>query len=139
VNGEVLEVLRQIREETKGTNARLDQTNARLDQTVGRLDQTVGRLDQTVGRLDQTISRLDSVDARLQLVEGKVDFLSRSMIKGFADVRETLDDHAEQIQRLVAGQTEAMNSLRDVIAAKFDDRALLLNHEQRIQALEQRP
>ena len=38
---EAIQLLREIRDETRQTNARLDQTIDRLDQTVGRLDQTI--------------------------------------------------------------------------------------------------
>ncbi|MBI5516136.1 MAG: hypothetical protein HY909_20295 [Deltaproteobacteria bacterium] len=48
-------VLREIRDEIKVTNNRLDQTVARLDQTVARLDDTNSRLDNTILRLDRVV------------------------------------------------------------------------------------
>jgi chromosome segregation ATPase len=48
-------ILREIRDEIRGTNARLDQTNTRLDHTISRLDDTNVRLDRTNGRLDTLI------------------------------------------------------------------------------------
>lgn len=38
MDAEAIEILREIRDEARQTNARLDQTNARLDQVVVRLD-----------------------------------------------------------------------------------------------------
>ena len=43
-----LAVLRDIREEAKKTNERLDRTNERLDQTNERLDQTREELSQRI-------------------------------------------------------------------------------------------
>lgn len=38
-------ILREIRDEVRGTNSRLDQTNSRIDQTNSRFDQTNARLE----------------------------------------------------------------------------------------------
>src|SRR5262245_53447085 len=48
-----VKILREIRDEIRSTNHRLDQTNHRLEQTNHRLDQTNHRLDQTNERLDK--------------------------------------------------------------------------------------
>jgi len=47
-----VEILKEIRDEARGTNARLDTTIKRLDATVERLDTTIERLDVNVARLD---------------------------------------------------------------------------------------
>jgi chromosome segregation ATPase len=54
-----LEILRQIRDEARATNERLDQTNERLDQTNERLDQTNERLDRTNQHLASFEARVD--------------------------------------------------------------------------------
>ncbi len=51
-----IEILKEIRDEIRKTNARLDQTNARLDQTNSRLDQTNVRLDQSREELAKRIT-----------------------------------------------------------------------------------
>lgn len=119
MNGdEILGVLREIRDEAKQTNARLDQTNARLDQT----------------------------NTRLESLEGRVDFLERRVSKGLEDVRGTLDANAEQLRGLARAQADAelrvaselvsvagvIREVRDLIVGKID------NHEKRIKTLEKR-
>ena len=50
-----LEILRQIRDEARATNERLDQTNERLDQTNERLDQTNEHLASFEARVDRRL------------------------------------------------------------------------------------
>lgn len=56
-----IEILKSIRDEIRGTNARLDQTNERLDQTNERLD----RLEVRVGRVEQGLVDLGKFMRRL--------------------------------------------------------------------------
>src|SRR4051794_35598766 len=67
-----IEILKDIREEIRATNRRLDTTNQRLDVSIERLDATVERLDATVERLDITVQRLDVTNQRLGVVESTV-------------------------------------------------------------------
>ncbi|MGO8991688.1 MAG: hypothetical protein ACLQVI_00060 [Polyangiaceae bacterium] len=57
-----IEILKSIRDEVKGTNARLDKTNARLDETNARLDSL---RDETNTRLDETNVRIDTLTRRV--------------------------------------------------------------------------
>ncbi|HEX9405799.1 MAG TPA: hypothetical protein VF975_00675 [Thermoanaerobaculia bacterium] len=110
MNGdEILGVLREIRDEAKQTNVRLDQTNARLDQT----------------------------NARLTSLEGRVDFLERRLSKGFSEMSESLNalaraqaDGELRLATEVVSLANVTRELRDVIAEK------LTNHEKRLKTLE---
>lgn len=86
-------ILREIRDEIRGTNSRLDHTNARLDQTNARLDQTVDRLDQTIGRLDQTNSRFEVVEHTVLDAAGQLVILTRY-------VKNVVDRHEDAIEDL---------------------------------------
>lgn len=59
-----LSVLREIRDEGKRTNERLEQLSGRIEQTNSRLDQTNERLDQTNENLDQLARRVVEPEVR---------------------------------------------------------------------------
>lgn len=62
-------ILREIRDEIRKTNGRLDETNGKLDQTNTKLDQTNSRIDETNSRIDQlrddVIRRFTETEVRL--------------------------------------------------------------------------
>jgi chromosome segregation ATPase len=135
-------LLTDIRDEIRGTNARLDQTNTRLDQTVSRLDQTVNRLDQTVSGLDQAVARLDAHD--------------RILIR-IADTLGSMDGRLERVERgqsrleaAQAGTNERLSTLVGLIgrAVERDDEldeqgkridAALEELRRKVEQLERRP
>ena len=57
-----IEILKEIRDEVRGTNTRLDDTNMRLDETNTRLDATAAKLSQ---RIDETNAHLVRVETRI--------------------------------------------------------------------------
>jgi methyl-accepting chemotaxis protein len=117
MDDEVLEVLKQIRDEVKETNSRLSVTNTRLES-----------------------------------LEGRVDFLERRVSKGLENLSERVDRHAEQINSLSRRQSEGelrlstevlaladvTRQIRDLLSTKLDDHNAVVNHEERIRALEDR-
>lgn len=103
-----MEVLKEIRDEVKGTNTRLDHTNARLDVTIMRLESLERRVD--LG--------FEGTNARLSLLEGSLQFVEKSATKGFERVSESIRDMREKV-------TEAMK-----------DHEAVVDHEHRIRALE---
>src|SRR5512139_1202970 len=105
-----IEVLKEIRNEVRATNQRLDQTIGQLGRTNERLDQTVERLDQTVERLDQTVERLDRLERRqvetevrlateLTSVVGAIRDLKDAVLAD-RDLRRDIADHESRIRRL---------------------------------------
>jgi chromosome segregation ATPase len=67
---EMRDSIKDIRDEARQTNVRLERveneavaTNARLDQTNARLDQTNARLDQTNARLDQQAAAIAGLES----------------------------------------------------------------------------
>ena len=94
MDSEVVEVLKEIRDEVRGTNARLDQTNTRLESLEKRVD---------VG--------FENTNARISLLEGRLQFVEQSVTKGFQRVTESisglrteitaaLKDHEHRIRAL---------------------------------------
>jgi len=61
--------LKQILDELKAVNQRLDKVDSRLDQVDNRLDRVDGRLDQVDNRLDRVDGRLDQVNSRLDKMD----------------------------------------------------------------------
>ena len=113
----VLEVLKEIRDETKATNSRLDQTNSRLDQTN---------------------SRLETVESRLQFVEIR-------LTNGFKELSEKIETvAARQTEADIRVATELVSvgglliEVRAAILKKLDDHKFVMDHEKRISALEKR-
>jgi chromosome segregation ATPase len=66
-----IQILQGIRDEVRGTNARLDQVNARVDQTNARLDELRTELSD---RIDRTGTRIDDLREELgrRIVESEV-------------------------------------------------------------------
>lgn len=86
-------ILRSIRDEVAGTNARLDQTNARLDEVNVRL----GRVEQSVGRLEQSA---EQTNARLGRLEHRFDHLLDFAGERYRTLDERTVDHERRISRL---------------------------------------
>ena len=73
-----VQILREIRDEVRGTNARLDQTNARLDQTNARLD----RVEVGLGTLrEEMLARFEVVETTLRDLAQQLVVLARA-VKG---------------------------------------------------------
>lgn len=78
-------ILREIRDEIRGTNTRLDQTNTRLDETNARLDETNARLTKGFADLGKRIDHLltgplgstvRDLSDRMEVVEKRLDQLT---------------------------------------------------------------
>ena len=69
-----IQILREIRDEVRGTNKRLES----LETT-------------TSSRLEGIDARLEGIDARFEGVDRRFDALDRTMIAGFKVVKESLD------------------------------------------------
>jgi chromosome segregation ATPase len=70
-----IEILKQIRDEVRGTNARVDGLNGRVDEL--RLELHATREDLS-GRIDQTNARLDKVEGTLLDLAQQQAFLVRA-------------------------------------------------------------
>jgi chromosome segregation ATPase len=86
-------ILREIRDEVRKTNQRLDQTNERLDQTNERLDQTNERLERLERRQTETEVRLAT---ELVAVASAVGELTELLRQDRA-LRQRVDDHERRI------------------------------------------
>lgn len=150
MDSEVIEVLREIRDEVKAgfeqTNGRLDETNGRLDETnarleglekrVGgveeRLEKGLARVDErfdSVGRtLNNVSARVDVANMRLEQLEGKVEGVKARLLL----VEGSLQGVEEGVTGGFKRVTESIAELRADVKATLDD------HEVRITKLEKR-
>jgi len=99
---EVVEVLKEIRDEAMKTNARLDQTNARLDQTTVQLD-TLTEAVNALGRR-QTESELRLATEVLSLADVTRDV--RDLLSRKLDDHHLVVDLEKRVQVLESRQSE---------------------------------
>lgn len=90
---EAVQILRDIRDEAR-------QTNARLDQTVARLDQTNARLDVAVAGIDLTNTRLGAVETTLVELAEQQRFVVR-YLRTLSERDGRLDEDVSDLQRRV--------------------------------------
>ncbi len=113
-NDITIEILKEIRDEIRNTNGRIDTTNTRLDQTNERLDQTNVKL----GQLGHDL-------------EGKIDHLRSDLVTRMAETEirtaTALSD--------VAG---TMRDVRDLLRDRFDLRDRVERCERDIDELKHR-
>ena len=119
---EVVTILREIRDEARQTNVKLDQVNTRLDSIDGRLESMDGRLDQMNGRLES--------------IDGRVDFMDRRMTKGFERLSRQFGEVETRLVPQMVSAAGSMREVRDMLEVKLDDHAMVIDHEHRIKALE---
>jgi len=78
MDDQVVEILKEIRDEAKQTNVQLESLERRLEQT----------------------------NTRLESVDGRLDFLERRVSTGLAALTSRLDGHVERIDGLTHQMTE---------------------------------
>lgn len=83
------QILIEIRDEIRATNARIDQTNSRLDQTNGRLDRLERR--QVEGEIRTSTALVDVVGAIHEV---------RDALLEDRQLRATVADHEQRLQAL---------------------------------------
>jgi chromosome segregation ATPase len=91
-----LNVLKEIRDEVRKTNERLDQTNERLDQTNERLDGTNERLDRVERRQTEAEVRLATELVALSSAVREV----RDLLTANLNVRDKIEQHEARISAL---------------------------------------
>jgi chromosome segregation ATPase len=135
MDSEIITVLREIRDESK-------QTNLRLESLEGRVEQTNLRLESLEGRVEQTNLRLESL-------EGRVEFVEKRLSHGLEGIKATL---VESIDLLTKQQTESelrlssevvsladvTREVRDLLSGRLDDHRMILEHEERLKSIENR-
>lgn len=128
-------LLAEIRDEIRGTNARLDQTNTRLDHTNTRLDQAVDRLDAHDRILVRIADILGSMDGRLERVERG----QASLERGQASLELAQAGTNERLSTLVSlvGRAVERNDDREEQGRRID--AALEELRRKVEQLERRP
>jgi methyl-accepting chemotaxis protein len=106
--------MKVLSQQSRATNARLDQTNERLDQTNKQLDQVKeelsARIDQTNERLDQTNERLDRTNARLDRVVQDQIHMANAFLRMEGAI-ERLDQNQRKTTEVVEGLLREVQSL----------------------------
>ena len=95
MDAEIVEVLKEIRDEAKQTNARLDQTNVRLDALTETVDAVGRRQTESELRLMTEVLSLADVTREVR------DLLSRKL-----DDHHLVIDLEKRVQVLEARQSE---------------------------------
>ena len=104
MDNEVLEVLKEIRDETKATNSRLDQTNSRLETVETRLRFVEKRLTNGFAELTQKIEQVakKQLAAEMHVVTELtgVATVVRTAITQRRGFDKTVRDHEKRISAL---------------------------------------
>ena len=128
----MVEVLKEIRDEVKATNGRLDQTNSGLASLEGRVETGLTSLGK---RIDKTNARLENVESRLRFVEKRLK-------NGLAEVSQKIETVAKkQLQAEMHVVTELVSVaalLRLGMTRRQDDQKSMRALEKRVTALEKR-
>lgn len=125
MNGEaILEVLGQIRDESRETNVRLESLE---------------------GRVEETNTRLRSLEGRFEELNGRVEFFERRTTQALAHLSDGLDASLKQqiesemrLSSEVISLANVTREVRDFLVRKLDDHAMVRNHEERTRSLENR-
>lgn len=118
MNGDgILEVLKEIRDEAKQTNARLDQTNARLESLEGRVDFLEKRTTKGFEELGKQL------EAHAERIHGLAGRRSESELRLATEVTALAD---------------VTRQVRDLLSSKLDDHATVIDHERRIRSIQDR-
>lgn len=100
MNDLTVEILREIRDEIRSTNTRLDTTNTRLDTTNARLEATADRLDARLERLErQHVSAELHIATELVAVAAVMGEIRDGLTRD-RDLRGAVADHEARIRRL---------------------------------------
>jgi chromosome segregation ATPase len=98
-----VEILKQIRDERRGTNGRLDGVQTRLDETNSRLERVEGRVERVETRLEQLERRQTETEIRLATelvaVVGAVRELREALLED-RKLRETIANHETRLAAL---------------------------------------
>ncbi len=91
-------ILREIRDEIRNTNSRLDQTNSRLDQANSRLDQTISRLEEVRSELAPRL-----VETEIRLATAITGFQgTMGQIRELLETRLNLNDRVARCETDIA-------------------------------------
>ena len=149
MDSEIITVLREIRDESKQTNLRLESLEGRIEQTNRGLESLEGRVEQTNLGLESLEGRVEQTNLRLESLEGRVEFLEKRLSHGLEDINTTL---VESIDLLTKQQTESelrlasevvsladvTREVRDLLSGRLDDHRMVLEHEERLKSIENR-
>jgi chromosome segregation ATPase len=121
MDSEIITVLREIRDESK-------QTNLRLESLEGRVEQT---------------------NLRLESLEGRVEFLEKRLSHGLEGIKTTLVESIDLLTKQqteselrlaseVVSLADVTREVRDLLSGRLDDHRMVLEHEERLKSIENR-
>ena len=121
MDSEIITVLREIRDESK-------QTNLRLESLEGRVEQT---------------------NLRLESLEGRAEFLEKRLSHGLEGIKTTLVESIDLLTKQqteselrlaseVVSLADVTREVRDLLSGRLDDHRMVLEHEDRLKSIESR-
>ena len=136
MDSEVVAILKEIRDEAKQSNVRLESLGGRVEFLEKRVSKG---FEVLTSRLDEQAKRQVESETRL------VEFLEERVSKGFEVLTSRLDEQAKrQVESETRLATEVValadlnRQVRDLLSEKLDDHHMVLEHETRISLLEVR-
>ncbi len=142
---EGVKILREIRDEIRGTNSRIDGTNSRIDGTNSRIDsleKSLGdRVDSLEDRVDSLGGKFDSLGDSVDSLGGRVDSLEKVMrttnshvaalenvmVKGFSDLQSEMSELRSETRTGLSTVTDRLDNIRDLAGhhhRKLEERVL---------------
>jgi len=121
MDSEVITVLREIRDESKQTNLRLESLEGRVEQTNLRLESLEGRFEFLEKRLSHGLEGIKTT-----LVES-IDLLTRQQTE--SELRLASE---------VVSLADVTREVRDLLSGRLDDHRMVLEHEERLKSIENR-
>jgi chromosome segregation ATPase len=129
VDEEILDVLKQIRDEAKGTNQRLESLESRVDVTNQRLQSVESRLQFVEKGFADAVrdfsGRMGKFEERLNAIVDRLDQLWRRQ-----------SDSELRLATEVLSLSNVTREVRDLLATRLDDHATVAAHEDRLRKLE---
>src|SRR4051812_44254528 len=108
MESEAVEILKEIRDEAKQTNLRLDQTNVRLE----------------------------SVERRFDSLEKRVSKGFEDLVTSFSALGRRQAESELRLATEVLSLADVTRDVRDLLSRKLDDHKLVVDLEKRVQLLE---
>lgn len=122
-----LRVLEQIRDEVRGTNARLESVDHRLQATNDRLESLESRVEESNRHLESLDRRVERVEGHTVALGDRLDAYGR---------RQT--ESEPRLSTEVLALADVTRQVRDLLSQRLDDHDSVVDHERRLAEIEKR-
>ena len=121
MDSEIITVLREIRDESKQTNLRLESLEGRVEQTNLRLESLEGRAEFLEKRLSHGLEGIKTTFAE------SIDLLTKQQTES-----------EPRLASEVVSLADVTREVRDLLSGRLDDHRMVLEHEERLKSIENR-